>query len=462
MKLLDLLRTFSSREWPRFRAFVASPYFNRSAEAVRLYDWLDGQYPKFEDFDRAAAWQAVFPGQPFDEKTWNHSASALLKLAVQFVGQEQAQRDGAMPDFYQLRGLSERGLEKHYRFLFEKTARDLADGPLRDARHFYQCYLLEDIEREHFARQGQRRLNENLQPAADNLDYFFLTEKLKYTCAMLNSQHIVSATYSLHFVDEVRRFVEANPLPPDAPGIAIYYRIFRLLTQDDAPEDFEALKKLLAENEHRFSREELSQQYQYALNYCIRQIRKVRERYTEEALLLYQTGINSGILLDADGRLSPWHFKNVIKLGLNLRRYEWTERFILDRSPLLGEEFKSDALHYNLADLYFHTGRKDEALRHLNKVGFTDVHYSLGSKVMLAKIYHETDAFDALDSLLHAFNTYLRRNRIISEDVRKTYLNFIGLLRQIIRAAPDKYPALREQVEKTELLTEKKWLLAQM
>lgn len=461
-KLLDLLRGFSSQEWSRFRAFVASPFFNRAPALARLCDWLDARYPRFESLDRAAAWRAIFPEKPLDEHLMNMQTSALQKLAVQFIGQEQFQRDGAMADYYSLRGLSERGAARHFGLIFERTMRGMEAEPLRDARYFYQRYLLEDLDREHFARQEQRRASENLQPAADSLDYFYLTEKLKYTCAMLNSQHIVSASYSLHFVDEVRCFVEANPLPDGAPGIAVYYRIFRLLTLDDAPEDFEALKKLLAENAQRFSRDELAVQYQYALNYCIRQIRKTRLRYTEEALELYQKGIDSGILLSANGRLSPWHFKNVIKLGLNLQRYEWTERFILDRSPLLEEAFKTDALYYNLADLYFHTGRMGEALKCLNKVEFTDVHYNLGAKVMLAKIYFETDAADALDSLLHAFDAYLRRNRFISEDVRRAYLNFVKLLRRLLRATPGKEAALRASVEKTEPLTEKNWLLARM
>jgi hypothetical protein len=185
---------------------------------------------------------------------------------------------------------------------------------------------------------------------------------------------------------------------------------------------------------------------------------KAREQYVAEALDLYTEGIESGVLIQG-GHLSPWHFKNVIKLGLRLRKYEWTESFILRNNTLLAPEFRNDALYYNLAELYYYTSRYDEAMLQLLKVEFTDVHYNIGAKVILAKIYYETEALDALESLLHAFKTYLHRNKLIAEDLRRTYLNFISVLWQIIRSTPEKRPAIHENVEKMHMLAEKNWLL---
>lgn len=460
-KLLDLLRTFSPREWKSFSAYVASPYFNRNEDLLRWCDWWAGQAPEFPQAGRDAVWQALFPGSPRDDRQLNHLTSQLLELAEQFVGMEHYRRQGAEKAFHALEGLSVRGLHKHYRFNAGLLARHIEASPLRDARHFYGLYRLHDLERAHVDRQGLRRLHESAQQAADSLDFFYLTEKLKYACAMLNSQAVTTTPFDLHWLDEIRQAFENKPFPAEAPGIEVYFRILRLLTRDQADEDFQQLKLLLEQNSTRFEAPEMATLYEYALNYCIRQIRKVREEYVEEALTLYQRGVDSGILLRG-GKLSPWHFKNIIKLALRLRRFDWTEQFIREKNALLDDDFKTDALHYNLAELFFYTHRYDEALIHLNKVEFTDVHYNLGAKEMLAKIYQETGATDALESLLHAFKVYLRRNKIISEDVRRTYLNFIQLLRQIIQATPDRYPALHQKIERTALLTAKNWLLQQL
>lgn len=129
---------------------------------------------------------------------------------------------------------------------------------------------------------------------------------------MLTSQVIIATPYNLQLVDEVYRFLQQHPLPESAPIIHAYFYIFQLLRDDQAHASFEALKNLLDTQENRFSKQELAELYQYAINYCNFQILKLREGFVEEALHLYIKGVDSGILLH-NGKLSPWHYKNIIK-----------------------------------------------------------------------------------------------------------------------------------------------------
>lgn len=461
-KLLELLGTLTRREWHSFQDFLQSPYFNRNADLIRLAGWLSNKAPEFPGITRQALWATVYPGQPFDNRQLNHLMSWLLKSAEHFLGLEYLNRNNFEIEWQTGAALLARGLDKHYRFNAERLRRQLQFVPYRDAAHFLQRYRLADLElRAHMDQVTIRQSDDHLQEASDQLDFFYLTEKLKYACAMLNNQAIISSAYQFHFVEEVRRFVESHPLPPEAPGVAVYFRIFQMLTKENGDADFRELRQLLRLHGNRFPHTEMAWLYGYALNYCIRQIRNVREEFVPEALILYEQGIKSGILLGENGSLSPWHFKNIVKLALRLKRYEWTEHFIRDNYRLLEEEFRADALHYNLADLYFFTGRYGEAMEHLIQVEFTDVHYNLGAKEMLAKIYYETGTHEALESLLHAFKIYLQRNRIITDDVRKAYLNFIKLLRLRLRATSDQLPTLRQRIEKTDSLTAKNWLLEQ-
>jgi hypothetical protein len=453
-KLLEVLRTFSGHEWKSFKAFVDSPYFNRNPDVAALCRWLADQCGSGGEVHRESGFHALFPDQPFDDARWNHLMSFLLKLAEQFLGLEQYVKESFAPRFFILQALAERGLEKHYRYIFDQTRKKQAVAPYQDAAYFLQRYQLENYEANLLSRSAIRRFNESAQISTDNLDQFYLAEKLRYTCFMLTSQVVLATPYNFQLVEEVSRFVAG--ITDAAPVVQAYYRIYKLLSEDIATDHFDALRRLLAEQEQMFDRQVLAELYQYAINYCNLQIMKNREPYVAEALDLYQTGIQSGILLE-NGNLSPWHFKNIIKLGLRLKRYAWTEQFILDHNRLLEPEFREDAVYYNLAELYYYTGRYDEALVQLNKVEFTDVHYNLGAKVILAKIYYETDETDALDSLLHAFRTYLHRNRVISDDLRKPYLHFTALLRHILRSTPDAVPALREKVRHT-VLAEKAWL----
>ncbi|MEI6409978.1 MAG: hypothetical protein WCR52_11380 [Bacteroidota bacterium] len=457
-KLIELVRSFSTREWSAFQDFVRSPYFNRNPVLIRFCEFLAAQAPDFKALHPEKAFAALFPGEPYQDAALKHAMSFLLKLGEQFIGQMQYERNEVLPEYFTLKGLVERELEKHYHYLYDRTVQKQLNRERRDAIFHYEQYMLANLEANRLSHSTARVFNDHVQRTADQLDYFYLAEKLRCTCYMLTSQVVLATPYNLQLVDEITRFIKQYPMPDEAPSIHAYFHIFQLLRQENAHSDFEALKKLLVSHESRFSREELAEIYEYAINFCNLQILKLKEPFVEEALNLYIKGVESGILLQKE-KLSPWHFKNMIKLALRLERFEWTEHFILQSKHLLETGFQEDAYYYNLAELYYYTGRLDDAMLHLNKVEFTDIHYNLGSKVLLVKIYYETEASNALESLLDSFKNYLQRNKIISEELRRSYINFISLVRRILRASPAQYPALREKAQQLPLLSSKNWLL---
>ena len=457
-KLIDLLRSLTPRERRLFREMVASAYFNRNTDLLRLLEWLEGYAPDYKAVKREQALAFLFPDDAPDAAGLNHLMSGLLKLAEDFIGLEAYWKARYKPDYFTLRGLEARGLDKHYRFNLEKIRKALASEQGKDLPYFYENYALEIMEAERFGRNSPRQFNESVQKATDNLDAFYLLEKLRRTCYMFTSQAILATPYNLQLVTEICRFTGENLENMASPAIEAYYRVFQLLTKDDPHKDFQALKVLLASRALEFSKEDLTDVYQYAINFCNIQINKVQEIYIEEAFELYSKGLDSGILLEGE-TLSPWHFKNIINLSLKLKKYDWTEDFIHQSTQLLAPEFQADALHYNLAQLYYNTHRLSEAMDRLNKVEFTDIHYSLGSKFMLCQIYYQNDDFDALESLLHAFNTFLRRNKLIADNTRQAFLNFIQLMRKILRSQARQFPAIIQDIEKMRMIAGKDWLL---
>ena len=154
-------------------------------------------------------------------------------------------------------------------------------------------------------------------------------------------------------------------------------------------------------------------------------------------------------------------FTNIVKLSLRLKRYEWVEPFIREYAPQLPVAFRENALHYNLAELFYYTHRNDDAQQHLIKVAYSDLNYYLGARVMLAKIYYESGHTEPLLSLIAAFMIFLKRNKQISADLKQTYLNFCDILFQLTRPHPKKMVLLGETIRNTSLLTDRSWLMAQ-
>jgi hypothetical protein len=84
---------------------------------------------------------------------------------------------------------------------------------------------------------------------------------------------------------------------------------------------------------------------------------------------------------------------------------------------------------------------------------------------MLLQIYYETDAIDALESLLDSFSIYLRRHQKEIGYHYHNYANLLKMVRQIMRSnLTDKSTRqqLKEKVQSIEVVAERDWLLQQL
>ncbi len=455
------LAKLQQEELSRFRQFVRSPYYNQREELSVLLEYFLQFWPDIAagPLDKEAAFEAVLPGQEYEDKQLRYRMSWLNKLLEQFWLAEQQGSEGLRNSSLLMDQLSERGLHKAYRQTERQLEEALKQEESKDAEYF-RCRLrwAEARERD-FQRKRQRRYDPALQEASDQLDRYYFLKRLMFACAMLDRQAILQADYQPGLSPDWLQHLEAQAFFGE-PLIEIYYFIFKALQEEADESHFRRLRSKLEEISEKVSRARLQEIYHVTINYCARKIRRGKEAYVGEALQLYTTGIEQGILLEKE-ELSPWTFTNVVKLALRLKRYGWIENFIQRYAPRLPDAFRENALHYNLAELYYYTERHDEAQLHLNQVAYSDLNYYLGARTMLAKIYYEQDEEEPLLSLLAAFTIFLKRNKELSGQIKQTFLHFCELLYQLVRRRPEKLQPLGERIQQTSPLTDKAWLLEQ-
>lgn len=457
-KLISLLASFSATDIKRFREFVASPYFNKNPDLLRLIEYLETAAPDFDPLKvrKEQVYHHLFPEETFDSRQMGYLMNYLLKLGERFLAMEQYQREEKLMNCHTLDQFVDRKLDKHYNYLLKKATKAVEASNAKNGDLYYYQYLMGKAAANHFYSQQVRKFDPSLQTVSDQLDQFYFFHKLRYSCEMLNRQTIIRAEYELHFVDEVREYLlgleEIDPL------IEIYLRIYLSIRFSEEEQHFHKLLQLIeahAEGIHQKIRREI---YLYAINFCAPRIRKGDEKYTSIMLELYTKGITTRALFDGE-YLSHWTYSNVVKLALRLQRFEWTGQFIKEQAINLPPAVREGAEHYNLAELHYHKGEFDEVLDQLNQLQFHDPHHHLGSRVILLKTYYELDAEEPLLSLLSSFSVYLRRNRQISAAMKKTYLNFCNLLHQLMRRNPKKWELLEQEIKDTQPLAERAWLL---
>lgn len=461
-KLVQILQTFDSKQRRALEDFVASPYFNKQTELLQYYRHLKKLAAKGfppEKLKRKVLFSKAFPNQAYDEKQLNYLSSQLLKLVERFIGISGFEAAGILNDYFQLQYCIDNRLEKHYQFGMKAARKKLEQGKRGDEQYFYQQYLLADLREKHFSSLKERRYDAGLQESADYFDQYYLFNKLYHLCAMLDRQHVVTPGYDTHYMEDIQQMVQH--LPFESPAIRTLEQLLLSLKNPAEPRHFRQLRELLREYGKYFSASMLRDLYFSVINFCIRKIRYGEKSYANELMSIYQEGIQKGVLFE-DGYLSPWTFKNLVKLGIGLKEFDWTETFIADYAPKLPPHMQQDALHFNLADLYYALQDYTKAQIHLRQVEFSDVQYSFGAKLTLTKIYYETGQEEALYSLLSSFKIFLQRKKLITKEVRMPYLNFIRFVHKLCKVQPTELDLLQTEIQETEMLTARSWLLQQL
>jgi len=461
-KLLDALRVLTPKQLRKLEDFVASPFFSKNDDAYRLFISIRKYEPSFnhKDLEKERIYKIAFPKEKYDEKKLGYLMSDIQKLIDKFLAYNELMEHPIQHEYYLMTSYIDYGLDKH----FSKTMKDAQqvqkENHYRDADYFYNEFLLEALNNVYFDKQRKHAYDESLQRAIDNLDLYYLAQKLKYSCELFNRKNIVAADYKLRLLDEILLYLKDKDFS-EAPAVAIYHQILLTLTHKENEEHFKKLRELLREHGNKFPLLEARDMYLYAQNYCIKQINSGNQDYLNELFHLYKTMLEEKIAFDGK-YITPWTYKNIVGVALRVEEYKWVEKFIHEYKEHLAPEMRENAFAFNLASFYFNKGDFNKSLELLRNVEFTDIVYSLDSKAMLLRIYYELNSIDPLWSLLDSFQVYLRRNKLISDNQKTIYQNLVHFVKEASRIRKGDNEAakkLKEKIEKTKQVAYLQWMM---
>lgn len=461
-KLLDALRVLTPKQLRKMEDFVASPFFNKNDDACRLFASMRKYEPSFnhKDLEKERIYKIAFPKEKYDEKKLGYLMSDMQKLIDKFLAYNELMEHPVQHEYYLMTSYIDYGLDKHFSKTMKDAQQAQKENHYRDADYFYNEFLLEALNNVYFDKQRKHAYDESLQRAIDNLDLYYLAQKLKYSCELFNRKNIVAADYRLRLLDEILVYLK-DKVFEEAPAVAIYHQILMTLTDKENERHYKKLNELLREHGGKFPVLEARDMYLYAQNYCIKQINSGNQSYLNELFHLYKTMLDKKIAFDGK-YITPWTYKNIVGVALRVEEYKWVEKFIHEFKEHLAPEMRENAFAFNLASFYFNKGNFNKALELLRNVEFTDIVYSLDSKAMLLRIYYELNAIDPLLSLLDSFQVYLRRNKLISDNQKTIYQNLVHFVKEATRVRKgDKEAAmkLKEKIEKTKQVAYMQWLM---
>ena len=441
-KLYSILEYFDKYEQNRLRKFLLSPYFNRNEALVSIFEQLvqhinDGEEG---DLEKEQVWSITYPGASYDDVLFRKNCSDLLKLVESYLAQQVYEENPIHKANYLIEAVGKRKMERLFGSTM-RTARRLSDQQLfRTANYYLSQYQVERNYYDLMEQEQDRIAKKNVEDIIDNLDKFFLAEKLRYYCSVLSLTSMVSHEYKILFIEEIISQIDKvgyNEVPP----IAVYYQIVKTLTDSENTVHYFKLMELLQSYGDFFPRNEAEFIYTTALNYCAKKINKGSQQFLEEYFNVIKILLDKELLL-VDEELSPWHYRNIVAAALRLREFEWTELFLQKYKSYLPAGMRENAVSFNTALLHFYKKDHDKVIKTLQTIEYDDFTYNLNSKTMLLCTYYETDEIEPLYSLMDSFRTYLNRHKDFSASKRVHYTNLIKFTKKLTKIMPGDQKAL--------------------
>ena len=430
-KLISNLEKLSRKEMTRFKEFIFSPYLNKHEEVRRLVAYISEVYPRLDEkkCSKEHLFKSVFDRGKYNEKLLAPVLTYTQRLLEQFWAYEEFKEDHYFQRYIYLRQLRTQQAFGSYERLFQELHENHKPSPCLGADQALMRYMLAGEGERYWSQYNKSNFENYFQRRQEELDVFYLTEKLKDACEALFRQEVRRDEWAPRLAEAVLQEIEQNlDSYRRVPSIITHYMVYRMLSGND-PTYFQEALEVFRVHEGSFTKAEVSELYNQFKNYCLIRINQGDQAFLDKLFELYQHQLDRGLLLE-EGVLSEWNYKNIVAAGIRLRQFDWVRKFIEDYKDSLTPEFKDNAYRFNLASYHLAMEEHHEAMLLLREVEYSDLRYNLGAKTMLLQSYYELKEYEPLFSLTESFRQLLMRDKTMSENFRKGYYNLFRFTRK--------------------------------
>ncbi len=481
-KLINYLKTLSSKEFKLFEDYVNSPFFNKNQKVVDLLSILKKSFPKFDkDLTKKDLFCALFKEKkykknqailPKDDQRLRHIMNYLTGYLQDFLIYQKAKEKEVYQNTLLLDTVLERHLFKLYPSLLKNTHQQHQAQPYRDNLYYRRKYILEESEFHFNLLTNNRGHETGLQSVINNLQYYYLSDQLRYYCAAINRENILNVKYDYPMLQEILEHLKENDYS-EIPIVRIYHNIIMLLTNYEEDVHYKEVKLLLKKHEDLFPPGELRQMYGFVLNFCSRQIKKGRTAYYQERFDIYNNGLSKKVW-NAGQYFSFNHFILMVRNALELGEINWSKKFVQGYKLQLENKYNATIPALSMAYISFYEKKFNRAHEYILQMGEPqDFYYELYFRTLMIQIFFEKssggieDPYEApIQNAMEALRFYINRN--LSDYIKTTYSNFVKIMKRVCRtkfSSQFQQPSLKH-VQKIyqdtidmEILVERNWLL---
>lgn len=446
-KLITLLKTLDNAELKAFEHHINCS--KQAGELVVFFDHLKKYHPKYTNkyVVKEAFCKKFYPKLKPDAQKISKMMNKLVDHLNEFMIQQELKKDEIKKDFLLLSAYQNRRLDNLFFKTVKKVENKWENEKPPGLNQLYNEFELKSICFRHPAYSRIEKKSNNptsslktkedksligQENLLEQIDRYYFATKLYLTLSLRHTQKYISNPDKFSkkefLVNEIMEICIKGEFD-DALQIKLFSQILHSL--DHNYENYNQLKKDFVTIIKSFNKDENLDIINCLLSICYENYKKGKPNTLRELFELNSLMIKHNLLVD-DGHVTTELFSNIITISLAAKELKWTKNFIAEYGNFLYQAEKDDILCISKSQLAFEEGNFNESLQYLLTIKFHNISYGLRARAIQLKCYYELglDYQEPFFSLIKSFSDFMRRNNF-SEDLQKSFLNFISLTRKL-------------------------------
>jgi len=461
-KVLEILKTFSPEEIKQFGIFLNSTYCNKSKRVSRLFNSLINFYPDFDSdslTDELLS-KDISPSLIYKCSTMKVIFSKLLKAAENYLIINNILDKKFEANDILRAELFKRKLFKFIGSNLRDSEKELESNIGFDAYYYINKFrLATDKSNLFYIVKPQHNKNSIfsdiniVNERGRYLIYFFVTEMIKEYDNLITMQSkfnpgsdsgfILDFFERIDFLELVNYLIKNSESKKYSGIFKTYLALLNAFRNFKNEEYYFEYRKQIIKNVNIFSMDERRFHFSRIMKYCILKRKAVltSTNFDNELLKIYSYILKNEFYKSSVSDYIPAElFRNILLLGLRLKKYRWVIDFIKKYYKKLNPKRRKNIYNYSLAEYYFNRKMYKEALPYFHKVIPEDFMFKMDLKNLLLIAHFELKNYESALSLIDSYYHFLSKDKTLSIAQKKIYKSFANAVHRLIieKTSPNK------------------------
>ncbi len=477
-KLIEILKTFSPREFSDFEKISSSGYFSKGRHYLPYIKSLKKHYPEFkgDNFCRINARKYIFkithPDRRYNDQYVKNIFTDLIHLAEETLFQKIVRENN-----YQ--NLASLAIEESKRNLFHLANHNInilekkLDENGIDETYFY-CKGISEIAYTVLYNKKHGRNHETGKPFTTGINFIYyslITLALSIYNSSVRQTTLNTGEdkeFNEHFADLIdlekleKIISDTNDVNKEIILIFIYYLIHK--SKKAGFTNYEKMRDLLFRNYPKCS----SRMLFYVTSILLFTLYEDKDKIKEEIfrdeyhkLAVFSLKYNCYKIMRT-GTFQFNKFRSYYLNALALGETEWVRYFADNYSNELPPEVRDETLCLIDSNIKFENKLYDEAYQIIKKIKCSNTFSKFDTRLLKLKFYFQKQSYLQAEASLEAFNKFISKNKVAKNIFRSNFTLFKKYYKKLLDVTKGKEKdseIILSELNKTPAFAERSWLI---